>query len=110
MQAAIPGALSHTWNSWFPFAGLVSRCAGAMAKTHKHLWQKVTSLGNLMQAANLAMSGRRSLAPAAGFFAEWELECVNLSEELENGSYLPGPSHGNAGRQSGLKRPDPQGW
>ena len=62
-----------------------------MAKTHKHLWQKVTSLGNLMQAANLAMRGRRSLAPAAGFFAEWELECVNLAEELENGSYKPGP-------------------
>ncbi|MEY4570070.1 MAG: hypothetical protein RLZZ398_1509 [Verrucomicrobiota bacterium] len=25
-----------------------------MARTHKHLWPKVTSLGNLMQAANLA--------------------------------------------------------
>jgi len=61
-----------------------------MAKTHKHLWEKVASLGNLMQAANLAMRGKRSLAPAAGFFAEWELECVNLAEELENGSYQPG--------------------
>lgn len=43
-----------------------------------------------MAAANLAMRGRRSLAPVAGFFTEWELECVNLSEELENGSYRPG--------------------
>ncbi len=49
-----------------------------MARTYKHLWQRVVSLGNLMQAANLAMRGRRSLAPAAGFFAEWELECLNL--------------------------------
>lgn len=61
-----------------------------MARTHKHLWQQVASLGNLMQAANLAMRGKRSLAPAAGFFAEWELECVNLAEELEDGSYQPG--------------------
>ncbi len=61
-----------------------------MARTHRHLWQKGVSLGNLMQAANLAMRGRRSLAPVAGFFAEWELECVNLAEELENGSYKPG--------------------
>ena len=38
-----------------------------MAKTHKHLWKEVASLGNLMQAANLAMRGKRSLAPAAGF-------------------------------------------
>jgi hypothetical protein len=36
-----------------------------MAKTQKHLWEKVASLGNLMQAANLAMRGKRSLAPAA---------------------------------------------
>ena len=61
-----------------------------MARTYKHLWPQVASLGNLMQAANLAMRGKRSLAPAAGFFAEWELECVNLAEELENGSYQPG--------------------
>ena len=61
-----------------------------MAKTHKHLWEKVGSLGNLMQAANLAMRGKRSLALAAGFFSEWELECVNLHEELESGSYRPG--------------------
>jgi RNA-directed DNA polymerase len=61
-----------------------------MAKTHKYLWQQVASLSNLMQAANLAMRGKRSLAPAAGFFAEWELECVNLAEELENSSYRPG--------------------
>ena len=33
-------------------------------------WQKVVSLGSLMLAANLAMRGRRSLAPAAGFFPE----------------------------------------
>jgi len=53
-----------------------------MAKTHKRLWEKVASLGNLMQAAHLAMRGKRSLAPAAGFFSQWELECVNLCEEL----------------------------
>jgi hypothetical protein len=61
-----------------------------MAKTHKRLWEKVASLGKLMQAAHLAMRGKRSLAPAAGFFSQWELECVNLCEELEDGSYLPG--------------------
>jgi hypothetical protein len=61
-----------------------------MARTHNNLWENVASLGNLMQAAHLAMRGKRSLAPAAGFFAEWELECVNLAEELENGSYQPG--------------------
>ena len=44
-----------------------------MARTHKHLWQQVATLGNLMQAANLAMRGKRSLAPAAGFFAEWAI-------------------------------------
>ena len=46
-----------------------------MARTHKHLWLKVTSLGDLMQAANVA--------PIAGFFSEWELKCVNLSEAPE---------------------------
>lgn len=61
-----------------------------MAKTHKHLWEQVSSLGNLMEAAGLAMRGKRSLAATAGFHSKWELECVNLSEELENGSYTPG--------------------
>ena len=61
-----------------------------MARTHKHLWPKVVSLGNLMQAANLAMRGCRRLAPVAGCFSEWELECVNFAEELENGTYRPG--------------------
>ena len=40
------------------------------------------------------MRGKRGLAPVAapvaGFYAAWELECVNLCEELENGSYRPG--------------------
>jgi hypothetical protein len=44
-----------------------------VAKTYKQLWEKVFSLSNLMQAANLAMRGKRSLVPVAGFFAEWEL-------------------------------------
>jgi RNA-directed DNA polymerase len=61
-----------------------------MAKTHKHLWEHVSSLSNLMEAAGLAMRGKRGLAATAGFHSKWELECVDLQEELENGSYTPG--------------------
>jgi len=64
-----------------------------MAKTHKHLWDKVVSLENLMEAARLAMRGKRSLAPAAAFFARWEVECVDLSEELQAGTWRPGAYH-----------------
>lgn len=64
-----------------------------MAKTRKHLWDKVVSLENLMEAARLAMRGKRSLAPAASFFARWEVECVDLSQELQAGIWRPGAYH-----------------
>lgn len=62
----------HAWNQpqngmeGKPLSGMLG---GTMVRAHKHLWQQVASLSNLMQAANLAMRGKRCLAPGAGFFA-----------------------------------------
>lgn len=59
-------------------------------KRHKNLWARVVSLENLMAAAREAMRGKRRRPAGAGFFSEWEKECVQLREELEEGSYRPG--------------------
>lgn len=64
-----------------------------MARTHKRLWGEIISLENLMEAACNAMRGKRSLPPAAAFFARWEDECVDLARELDSGEWRPGAYH-----------------
>lgn len=59
-------------------------------KRHKHLFEQVASLGNLLGAARDALRGKRRRQPAARFFLELENELVALHEELTSGAYRPG--------------------
>lgn len=59
-------------------------------KRHKHLWRRVTSLENLMDAAREALRGKRHKASGATFFAHWEMEVVKLEREFREGLYVPG--------------------
>jgi RNA-directed DNA polymerase len=62
-------------------------------KRHKQLWDKVASLGNLMEAARETMRGKRGKRAGAAFFQHWETEVVRLERELRDGSYKPGAYH-----------------
>ena len=62
-------------------------------KRHKHLFEQVASLGNLLGAAKNALRGKRSKQPGAAFFLEFEKELVSLHEELLSGEYKPGAYH-----------------
>ena len=62
-------------------------------KRHKHLFEQVASLANLLGAAKQALRGKRSRQPGAGFFMELEKELVALQDELQCGGYLPGAYH-----------------
>ena len=62
-------------------------------RRHKHLFEQVASLTNLLGAAKEALRGKRFRPPGAAFFLELEKELVRLHEELQGGSYLPGDYH-----------------
>lgn len=62
-------------------------------KRHKHLWNQVASLNNLVAAAQAAMSGKRTGASGAAFSNVWETEVVKLERELRTGEYRPGEYH-----------------
>lgn len=62
-------------------------------KRHKHLWDKVAGLNNLMEAAEDALRGKRGKRAGAAFFQIWEKEVVRLARELDEGSYRPGEYH-----------------
>lgn len=62
-------------------------------KRHRHLWEQVISLENLIDAARAAMRGKRNKTSGAVFFGHWETEVVRLERELRQGLYQPGEYH-----------------
>ncbi len=62
-------------------------------KRHKHLFERVASLGNLLGASKDALRGKRNRHPGASFFLDFEKELVSLHEELTSGEYVPGAYH-----------------
>ena len=60
-------------------------------KTHKHLFEQVCSLENLLAASREALkNGKRCKPPGARYFAELEKEAVRLRAELAGGAYRHG--------------------
>lgn len=56
-------------------------------KTHKHLFERVCSLENLLAASREALkNGKRAKPPGARFFAELEKQVVRLRRELLAGT------------------------
>ena len=60
-------------------------------KTHKHLFERVCALENLLAASREALRhGKRAKPPGARYFAELEKEAVRLRAELLGGTYRRG--------------------
>jgi len=60
-------------------------------KTHKHLFERVCALDNLLTASREALkNGKRGKPPGARYFAEMEKEAVRLRAELLGGTYRHG--------------------
>ena len=60
-------------------------------KTHKHLFERVSSLENLLAASREALkNGKRCKPPGARYFSELEKEAVRLRNELVSGTYRHG--------------------
>ena len=62
-------------------------------KRHKHLFEQVASLANLLGAARQALRGKRSRQPGAGFCMDLEMELVALQEKLQCGGDRPAAYH-----------------
>lgn len=62
-------------------------------KRHKHPWDKVAGLDNLIEAAQDALRGKRGKRARAAFFQIWEKEVVRRARELDEGSYRSGEYH-----------------
>jgi retron-type reverse transcriptase len=60
-------------------------------KTHKHLFERVCALDNLLAASREALkNGKRGKPPGARYFAELEKEAVRLRAELLGGTHRHG--------------------
>lgn len=60
-------------------------------KTHKHLFERVCALENLLAASREALkNGKRAKPPGARYFAELEKQAVRLRRELLAGTYRHG--------------------
>ena len=60
-------------------------------KTHKHLFERVCALENLLAASREALkNGKREKPPGARYFAELEKQAVRLRRELLAGTYRHG--------------------
>ena len=56
-----------------------------------YLFERITSFENLMKAAKKSMRGKRHKRSAATFFFRMENDVIRISQELESGTYKPGP-------------------
>jgi len=54
--------------------------------SHRHLFEKIATLENLIAAAHAALRGKRMRMPGAAFLADFEKEVVLLHEELWAGN------------------------
>jgi Reverse transcriptase (RNA-dependent DNA polymerase) len=57
---------------------------------HRHLFERVATLANLMAAGKAALAGKRCRLPGAAFLADFEKEVFALHEELSAGTYRHG--------------------
>ena len=57
---------------------------------HRHLFERIASLENLIAAGKAALRGKRSHLPGAAFAADFEKEVFALHEELLAGTYKHG--------------------
>lgn len=62
-------------------------------RRHKHLFEQVVSLHNLLAAARGALRGKRCREPGASFYAGLESHVVDLHTELSTDVYRPGAYH-----------------
>jgi RNA-directed DNA polymerase len=60
---------------------------------HRHLFEQIAALENLIAAGKAALRGKRSRLPGAGFLADFEKEVFALHEELWAGTYAHGGYH-----------------
>jgi RNA-directed DNA polymerase len=61
-----------------------------MAKTYKHLFERVVSFENLWLAYRKARRGKRYAIPAAHFDLNAEESVLCLRDELASGAWRPG--------------------
>lgn len=59
-------------------------------KRHKHLFDRIVSLANLLGASRDALRGKRATRDGGEFLLDWEHELVALHEELSTGEYRLG--------------------
>jgi len=62
-------------------------------KRQGHLFEKVVSWENILNAAHQAMRGKHHKKVVAQFYFNLEYECLKLQSQLINGSYVPGHYH-----------------
>jgi retron-type reverse transcriptase len=63
----------------------------SLMKTHKHLFEQVCSLENILAASREALkNGKRAKPPGARYFADLEKHAVRLRRELLEGTYRHG--------------------
>ncbi|MCP4416686.1 MAG: RNA-dependent DNA polymerase [Chloroflexi bacterium] len=60
-------------------------------KTYKNLYPQITAFPNLYRSYLLARRGKRTRAAVADFELDVEIELINLSDELRQQTYRPGP-------------------
>jgi RNA-directed DNA polymerase len=58
--------------------------------THRHLFERICSLENLLAAAHAALRGKRQRGPGFRFWSELEHEICTLHDELLSGTYRHG--------------------
>jgi hypothetical protein len=60
-------------------------------KTHKHLYEQIIEVDNLMQAWRQARRGKRYTVTAAAFETNLDVELLAMQRTLRDESYQPGP-------------------
>ncbi len=62
-------------------------------KTYRNLYPQVWAFENLYLAYRKARKGKRGREPAATFEFDWEVNLLQLQQELTTKTYQPGPYH-----------------
>lgn len=62
-----------------------------MVKSHANLWPSLTAWENLVLAYRKCRKRKRYKAPATAFDINWEVNLLQLQQELIDGRYAPGP-------------------
>lgn len=60
-------------------------------RSHRHVFERICTLENLLAAATDALRGKRQRGPGFRFWIDLEPEICDLHDELQSGSYRHGP-------------------